>query len=109
MTDSSIGVAVIGAGMAGRSHAAGYRGASTLYDGGLPDVRLVANEENVGYTRANNQGIAVARGRYLLLVNADAFVARGACDRLLAAIESDPGIAVAGPRLVFGNGSSGNW
>jgi predicted dehydrogenase len=42
MTHSSIGVAVIGAGMAGRAHAAGYRSASTLYGEGLPDVRLVA-------------------------------------------------------------------
>jgi predicted dehydrogenase len=42
VTGSSIGVAVIGAGMAGRAHAAGYRSASTLYDGGLPEVRLVA-------------------------------------------------------------------
>jgi predicted dehydrogenase len=42
MTTSSIGVAVIGAGMAGRSHAAGYRSASTLYGAGLPEVRLVA-------------------------------------------------------------------
>jgi predicted dehydrogenase len=42
VTDSTIGVAVIGAGMAGRSHAAGYRSASTLYDQGLPEIRLVA-------------------------------------------------------------------
>ena len=42
MTDSSIGVAVIGAGMAGRAHAAGYRSASTLYGGGLPEIRLAA-------------------------------------------------------------------
>ena len=42
MADSSIGVAVIGAGMAGRSHAAGYRSAPTLYGEGLPEVRLVA-------------------------------------------------------------------
>ena len=42
MTSSSIGVAVIGAGMAGRAHAAGYRSATTLYDAGLPEVRLVA-------------------------------------------------------------------
>ena len=42
MAGSSIGVAVIGAGMAGRSHAAGYRTAATLYDEGLPEVRLVA-------------------------------------------------------------------
>ena len=42
MTDSSIGVAVIGAGMAGRAHAAGYRSASTLYGEGLPEIRLAA-------------------------------------------------------------------
>ena len=42
MTDSSIGVAVIGAGMAGRAHAAGYRSASTVYDEGLPGIRLAA-------------------------------------------------------------------
>jgi predicted dehydrogenase len=42
VTASSIGVAVIGAGMAGRAHAAGYRSAATLYGEGLPRVRLVA-------------------------------------------------------------------
>jgi predicted dehydrogenase len=42
VTGSSIGVAVIGAGMAGRAHAAGYRSAPTLYDAGLPEIRLVA-------------------------------------------------------------------
>ena len=42
MADSSIGVAVIGAGMAGRAHASGYRSATTVFDEGLPEVRLVA-------------------------------------------------------------------
>jgi predicted dehydrogenase len=42
MSDSSIGVAVIGAGMAGRAHAAGYRSASTVYGEGLPEIRLAA-------------------------------------------------------------------
>lgn len=42
MSVDSLGVAVIGAGMAGRAHAAGYRSASTVYGSGLPDVRLVA-------------------------------------------------------------------
>jgi predicted dehydrogenase len=39
---SSIGVAVIGAGMAGRAHASGYRSAPTVFGTDLPDVRLVA-------------------------------------------------------------------
>jgi predicted dehydrogenase len=42
MRNDDIGVAVIGAGMAGRSHAAGYRSATTTFGAGLPDVRLVA-------------------------------------------------------------------
>jgi predicted dehydrogenase len=42
MTQQSLGVAVIGAGMVGRAHAAGYRSATQLYDLDLPEVRLVA-------------------------------------------------------------------
>jgi predicted dehydrogenase len=69
--ESTIGVAVIGAGMAGRSHAAGYRSASTLYGPGLPPVRLVAiadvnadfaadTARRFGYERAENSWQAVA-------------------------------------------------
>ena len=42
MAPKSLGVAVIGAGMAGRAHAAGYRSATSMFDTDLPDVRLVA-------------------------------------------------------------------
>ncbi|MCA0156467.1 Gfo/Idh/MocA family oxidoreductase [Tsukamurella sp. M9C] len=42
MSGNSIGVAVIGAGMAGKAHAAGYRAATAVYGPGLPDVRLVS-------------------------------------------------------------------
>jgi predicted dehydrogenase len=42
VAERSIGVAVVGAGMAGRSHAAGYRAATTVFDNRLPAVRLVA-------------------------------------------------------------------
>ncbi len=74
-----------------------------------PDVRLVANAENLGYTRANNQGIALARGRYLLLVNADAFLTEAALDRMVAALDADPRVAVVGPRLVFADGTWQRW
>ena len=71
MAGSSIGVAVIGAGMAGRAHASGYRAASTLYDEGLPEVRLVAvadvnpvfaadTARRFGYERAESSWEAVA-------------------------------------------------
>lgn len=71
MAEPSIGVAVIGAGMAGRAHAAGYRSASTVYDADLPEVRLVAIADvnpafagdaarRFGYERAESSWKAVA-------------------------------------------------
>ncbi len=70
MSTKSIGVAVIGAGMAGRAHLAGYRAASTTFGPGLPDIRLVAvgdaNEEfardaasRFGYERAETDWRAI--------------------------------------------------
>jgi predicted dehydrogenase len=72
MTESSIGVAVVGAGMAGRSHAFGYRAATTVFDDRLPAVRLVAiadaNEafavdaaRRYGFERAETGWEAIAR------------------------------------------------
>lgn len=42
MSERTLGVAVIGAGMAGKAHAAGYRSATAVYGSGLPPVRLVS-------------------------------------------------------------------
>jgi predicted dehydrogenase len=67
----SIGVAVIGGGMAGRAHAAGYRAATTLFGTDRPDVRLVAiadanpavaddNATRYGYQRAEYDWRAIA-------------------------------------------------
>jgi predicted dehydrogenase len=71
MNSSPIGVAVIGAGMAGRAHAAGYRMATATYGPGLPEVRLVAIADvnrqfaddatrRFGYQRAETNWQAVA-------------------------------------------------
>jgi len=58
MTDSPIGVAVIGAGMAGRAHCAGYRTAPTLFDPPLPPIRYAAVVD------ANEAVAKDAAGRY---------------------------------------------
>ena len=71
MASDSLGVAVIGAGMVGRAHAAGYRSAATVYDAGLPEIRLSAiadlNEQfaqdtarRFGYERATSSWEAIA-------------------------------------------------
>lgn len=74
-----------------------------------PDVALIANETNRGYTAANNQAIEVARGEQLLLINADAFLTPGCADALLGRMALDPQAAVVGPRLVYGDGAFQRW
>ena len=69
-----IGVAVIGAGMAGRAHAHGYRSAGTVFSGGLPPVRLVSvadiNEELAADT-ARRYGFSRADSSWQAVVKAD--------------------------------------
>ncbi|MFW0783350.1 Gfo/Idh/MocA family oxidoreductase [Gordonia sp. CPCC 206044] len=71
MANTSLGVAVIGGGMAGRAHAAGYRMATTLFGTDRPDVRLVAiadanaavaddTAKRYGYERAEYDWRAIA-------------------------------------------------
>jgi hypothetical protein len=69
-----------------------------------PEVRLVALERNVGFGAGNNRGAEVATGRWLLLLNSDAFVRPGAIDELVRYAESRPGAGVVGPRLLWPGG-----
>lgn len=74
-----------------------------------PTVRVIANTENVGFCRANNQAIRASDSPYLLLVNTDARLEPGGIAALLRYFEDDPRAAVVGPRLVYGDGSFQRW
>jgi hypothetical protein len=69
-----------------------------------PGVRLIENDANVGFARANNIGIRSSEGDALLLLNSDTVVRPGALDALLRELHADPGVAVIGPRLVDDRG-----
>jgi len=69
-----------------------------------PEVRLVALEENVGFGAGNNRGAAIAEGRWLLLLNSDAYVRAGAIDELVRFAGARSAIGVAGPRLLWPDG-----
>lgn len=70
----------------------------------FPQVTLIRNNENVGYARANNQGIARAKGHYLLLLNSDVILPEGALDDLIHFMEENPDVGVCSPRLLTGEG-----
>ena len=61
-----------------------------------PEVRLIANQDNRGFAAANNQGIEIAQGRLVLLLNPDTVILEGAIDRSIEKIDSDDGIGVLG-------------
>ncbi len=54
----------------------------------FPDVIIIENRENLGFARANNQGIAIAKGKYIALLNNDTVVDREWIKSLLAKAES---------------------
>lgn len=58
---------------------------------------LILNKDNRGYAGGNNQGITAAKGEYVLLLNNDVIVTQGWLKRLIAHIESDADIGMAGP------------
>lgn len=71
----------------------------------LPSIRLVENNENVGFGAANNIAMRQAGGSYFLLLNSDAFPLPGAIGTLIEYLENHPCAAIAGPRLLNGDGS----
>ena len=69
-----------------------------------PTVRLVQLSANVGFSAGNNAGIQASSGELVLLLNNDTVVPPGALDRLVERLDAHPTAAVAGPRLVDGEG-----
>jgi GT2 family glycosyltransferase len=68
-------------------------------------VRLLENSQNEGFARANNSGIRVSSGEFLLLLNPDTEVRAGAVETLIDFLETHPDAAMAGPRLLNSDGS----
>jgi GT2 family glycosyltransferase len=70
-----------------------------------PDVELIENSVNVGFGRANNQAMSRAKGRCILLLNTDAFVAPDALSKTIQYMESNPRCGILGVKLVGSDGS----
>jgi GT2 family glycosyltransferase len=64
-----------------------------------PDVRVLANRDNVGFPRANNQALAHARGQYVLYLNPDTAVDAGTLRACVEELEANADIGLVGCRL----------
>ncbi len=72
----------------------------------FPMVRVLAQPENVGFTRGNNLGLAVARGRHLLLLNPDTEVLADALLALVDYLDARSEVGIVGPHTLNTDGST---
>ncbi len=71
----------------------------------FPHLRWIQNRDNVGFTRANNQGVAVARGRYLCFLNPDTEPQPDSLATLVGYLDTHPDVGIVGPQLRYPDGT----
>ena len=67
-------------------------------------VRLIKNDENLGFAAGNNQGITEAQGDYILFLNNDVVVTPGWLERMISCSEQSPKIGIVGPMSNYVSG-----
>jgi GT2 family glycosyltransferase len=71
----------------------------------FPDVGLIANARNLGFSRANNQGLALSTGRYTLILNPDTEIIGDALATMVDYMDGHPEVGALGPQLRYPDGS----
>jgi N-acetylglucosaminyl-diphospho-decaprenol L-rhamnosyltransferase len=73
--------------------------------GKFPSVKLIQNQENLGFARANNLAIPACQGEYILLLNSDTVVPTGALSMMIDTLDVHPKVGAVGPKLTNLDGS----
>ena len=71
----------------------------------FPWVRLIASDENLGYPRGNNLGIAASSGRHVLILNPDTVLLDNSLSVMVDYLNQHIDVGVVGPQLLNPNGS----
>ena len=67
-------------------------------------LKLIKNNENLGFSRANNQGLEMARGEFVFFLNPDTEVSDAVIDQLINVLREDDALGAVAPQLRFPNG-----
>jgi GT2 family glycosyltransferase len=70
----------------------------------FPDVQLIANKDNVGFSKANNQAMRIAKGEYVLLLNPDTVVEEDTFKKVVDFMDKTPEAGGLGVRMLDGKG-----
>ena len=71
----------------------------------FPEVKMIANTGNTGFSKGNNQGVEMATGEYILILNPDTVMPEDFFQKTLAYMDAHPQAGALGPRLIDGKGS----
>lgn len=71
----------------------------------FPDFKLIANSENLGFAAGNNVALRIAKGRYVLLLNSDAYLLDDTLEKTLKYMENNPECGILGVKLISEDGS----
>lgn len=79
-------------------------GSVDLLEEKYSEFKLIFNKENVGFSRANNQGIDISRGEYVLLLNPDTVVEEFSFEKVINFMDHHPETGGLGVRMIDGKG-----
>ncbi len=80
-------------------------GSIAMVERDFPDVHLIKNDRNLGFSKANNQALVKASGRYLLLLNSDTRITENAFWPMIQFLDAHPSVGMAGPQLLNPDGT----
>jgi GT2 family glycosyltransferase len=80
-------------------------GSADMVAAEFPRAHLIRQDENRGFAGGNNPAMKIARGRYVLLLNSDAFLAQGVLDMTIEYMDDHPNIGVLGCKLTDPDGT----
>ncbi|MBP8591197.1 glycosyltransferase family 2 protein [Candidatus Shapirobacteria bacterium] len=69
-------------------------------------LKIIVNNDNLGFAKANNQGIKESRGKYILLLNSDTIVKDKALEKMVSYLEENPQVGGVSPLLLNADGSA---
>ena len=79
-------------------------GSNEMLNAKFPKVQVIQNSENVGFSKANNQGIKICKGKYILLLNPDTVIDEQTLTKITERMNADDQIGGLGVRMVDGKG-----
>ena len=71
----------------------------------FPQIKLFANQKNLGFGKANNIGLKEATGKYILLINPDTIVAEDTFEKMIQFFESNKNVGLAGCKILNPDGT----